>query len=134
MRVRALIIISFILFTIASWSFFLSGFFILFEENSKLEDSLDYVEAKIDYLSDTSDILWNERIFEKEMRENLAYYLPEGFSSKVSYIGLTPLDLEFSKAKVYFIHRHKMYKVDLSYTFDDKKLKIDRESTVELVQ
>lgn len=134
MKVRVLIITSLILFTIVSWSFFLFAFFILSEENSKLEDSVDDIENKVGYLNETVHFLSEEKMFEKEMMENLSYYLPEGFSSRVRYVGSTPLDLESGKIRVYFIYRHQNYKVDFSYFFDGKKLKIDRESTVNLVQ
>lgn len=133
MKISVLIIISLILFTVASWSFFLSAFFILSAENSKLEDSLDNIQDKIGHLNETVHFLSEEKMFEKEMMENLSYYLPEGFSSRVRYVGSTPLDLESGKARVYFIYRHNTYKVDFSYSFDSK-IKIDRESTVDLVQ
>lgn len=133
MKIRALIIISIIFFTVASWSFFLFSFFILSEDNSKLEDSLDEIEDKVGYLNETVHFLSEEKMFEKEMMENLAYYLPEGFSSRLRYIRSVPLDLELNKARVYFIYRHNTYKVDFVYSFDSK-IKIDRESTVDLVQ
>lgn len=129
-----LVIIPLCLFIAISWALFIFILYIFSEENFKLESALDDIHAKVDYLNDASDILWNERIFEKEMRENLAYYLPEGFSSKVRYMGLTPLDFEFAKARVYFIHRGRNYKVDFSYSFEDQKLKINRESPVDLVK
>lgn len=88
----------------------------------------------MDYLNDVVDFLSDEKVFEKEMIENLAYYLPEGFSGRVRYISSTPLDLETGEARVYFTHRYNNYKVDFSYSYNGKKLNIDRESSVELIQ
>lgn len=113
---------------------FIFIFYLLSEENLKLESSLDNVHSKVEYFNETANTLWEERMFEKEMKENLAYYLPEGFTSQVRYIDLTPLDLEFGKARVYFVHRDKNYKVDFSYSFDGKKLNIDRTSVAEFAQ
>lgn len=124
----------FSIFIVASWSFFLLIFFIISEDKFKSENSLSDIEIKMDYLNDAVDFLSDEKIFESEIIENLAYYLPEGFSSRVRYISSTPLNLEAGEARVYFSHRHKDYKVDFSYSYNGKKLNIDRESSVELIQ
>ncbi len=88
----------------------------------------------MDYLNDVVDFLSDEKVFQREMIENLAYYLPEGFSSRVKYINSTPLDLGSGEARVYFTHSNNNYKVDLSYSYDGKKLKVDRKSSVDLIQ
>lgn len=134
MKTHSLIISSLSIFTIASWTFFLLTFFVMSEDKFKLENSLDNIGIKMDYLNDAVDFLSDEKVFEKEMMENLAYYLPEGFSSRVRFISVTPLDLETGEARVYFTHRHKNYKVDFSYSYSGKNLKVDRESPVELIQ
>ena len=133
MKTHILTIISLCLFTIFSWSYFIFTFVILSDSNSKFEDSLDNIESKIDYLNDTVSFLSDEKVFEKEMVENLSYYLPEGFSSRVRYIRSTPLDLEAGEARVYFVHRHKNYKVDFTYSYNGKTLNIDRKSAVDLL-
>ena len=134
MKTNVLIITSLCLFIIASWSFFLLTFFIISKDQFRSENSLDSIESKMDYLNDAVDFLSDEKIFEREMIENLAYYLPEGFSSRVRYINSTPLDLEVGEARVYFTHRHHNYKVDFSYSYNGKKLSIDRKSEVDLIQ
>lgn len=133
MKTHIFIITSLCTFIIISWSFFLIALFILSEDSSKLEDSLGNIESKMDYLNDAVDSLSDEKIFEREMMENLAYYLPEGFSGKVRYIGLTSLDLEAGEARVYFTYRHNKYKADFFYYYN-KHLTIDRKSPVELIQ
>lgn len=130
-----LIIIPLCVFTLISWALLIFIFYLLSEENFKLKNSLDDLHSKVEYLNESANTLWEERAFEKEMKENLAYYLPEGFTSQVRYTGLTPLGLESGKARVYFTYRYKNYKVDFSYSFDGKKLiNIDRTSAVEFEQ
>ena len=127
-----LIIVPLSIFILISWVLFIFIFifYILSEENYKLENSLDSANLKVDSLNDATNTLWEERVFEKEMKENLAYYLPEGFSSKINYNGLTPLDIELGRARVYFVHRYRNYSVDFSYFFDGEKLKVERLSAV----
>lgn len=119
---------------VISWALFIFIFFILSENNAKLENSLDDIQTKVGGLNETANILWEERVFEREMRTNLDYYLPEGFSSQVKYRGLTPLDLELGKARVYFMHRRQNYSVDFSYYYNGERLKVNRESSVDLLQ
>lgn len=129
-----LILIPLCIFILISWALFIFIFHLLYEKNFKLENSLDNVHSKVEYFNEIANTLWEERMFEKEMKENLAYYLPESFTSQVRHVDLIPLDLEFGKARVYFIYRDKNYKVDFSYSFDGKKLNIDRASAVEFAQ
>lgn len=134
MKTNVLITVSLFSFIVASWSFFLLTIFVISKDQFKFENSLYDIENKLDYLNDTVDSLSDEKVFEKEMMENLAYYLPEGFSGRVRYTGLTPLDLETGEARVFFTHRRSNYKVDFAYSFNGKKLNIDRESEVTLIQ
>lgn len=128
------VIIPLSVFITISWALFLFALYIFSEENFKVKNTLDEIHNKLDDVNDTTNILWRERIFEKEIRENFAYHLPEEFTSNARYIAFSPLDLEHGKARVYFIYRYNNYKVDFSYYFEGNKLKIDRDSKVELTQ
>lgn len=116
-------------FVVASWAFFIFIFLNLDRGNIFLDNAL-VIENKLDSLNDAVNVLWEERAFTREMQENLAYYLPEGFSSKVTYTSLNPLDLDFGEARVYFIHRNKNYMVDFSYYYNGKGLQVHRKSPV----
>ncbi len=92
------------------------------------------IKGELNNLQETTNTLWEERAFAKEMRENLAYYLPPSYSSKVTFVSLNPLDLELGRARVYFIHAGKNYSADSSYSYNREGLKINRESSVELLE
>ncbi len=128
-----LVIILLCSFIVISWVFFIFTFLNLSQENFEVKISHE-VESQLDSTKEMVNILWEERVFEKEMRENLAYYLPEGFSSKVTYIGLIPLDLELGKAQVEFLHRNSHYSVDFAYYYNQGNLKIERKSPINLVK
>lgn len=112
------------------WTFF--GLLVqsLSNDIDKLEDSNDEILTKIDQLSDDTNAMWEERVFEKEMKENLAYHLPDGFNSVVKYTGLIPLDFEIGSARVSFMHRNKSYSVDFSYQTNNQGLQVKRISSV----
>lgn len=128
--IKKLIIISFVLFSIASWLLLGAIVVYLSNEVAKLDYSNREVWLKLDTLSDDTNALWEERVFEKEMKENLAYHLPEGFNSVVKYTGLIPLDFGIGLARVSFIHRGKSYSVDFSYQTNKKGLQVERISNV----
>ncbi|MGB4965722.1 MAG: hypothetical protein WBO77_01280, partial [Microgenomates group bacterium] len=100
------------------------------DDIDKLEDSNDEISTKIDQLSDDTNAMWEERVFEKEMKENLAYHLPDGFNSVVQYTGLIPLDFNIGIARVSFVHRNKSYSVDFSYQTNKEGLRIKKISRV----
>lgn len=132
MKTRAFIILL-CLFIVLSWAFFIFVFLNLSQENFEVKISHE-VESQLDDVKKMVNTLWEERAFEKEMKENLAYYLPEGFSSGVTYIKLTPLDLELGQAQVEFIHRHNHYSVNFTYYYDRGDLKIKRKSLPNLIK
>lgn len=111
-------------------SYLICSVYILENDVYKLHNSNDDILIKLDQLSDDTNAMWEERVFEKEMKENLAYYLPNGFNSLVQYTGLIPLDFEIGRARVNFIHRGKSYSVDFSYYTDKKGLQVERISNV----
>lgn len=76
--------------------------------------------------------LLEERAFEKEMKGNLAAYLPEGYHSTVIFLNLTPIDFEYGKARINFLYRSKMYYIDFSYYRTFYGWHVDQESPVTL--
>lgn len=129
-------IISISLFTLLILiSLFLAySIYCLEEDVYKLQNSNDEIANKLDSLNDITNSIWNERAFEKEMKENLAYYLPEGFRSTVVFTGLTPIDLETGQARVTFMHRYKNYSVDFSYSFGQKGWDVEQISEARQLQ
>lgn len=130
MKTHAAIALLF-LFIVISWVFFIFTFLNLAQENFEVKISHE-VESQLDDTKEMVNTLWEERAFAKEMKENLAYYLPEGFSSKVTYLGLIPLDSELGQARVEFMHRGNNYSADFIYYYDQGNLKIKRKSPVSL--
>ena len=76
--------------------------------------------------------LLEKRAFQKEMRENLSYYLPEGYHSKATFLNLTPVDFGHGKARVSFLFRSKIYYVDFTYNGILNGWDIDRVSPATL--
>lgn len=135
MKMRIIVVgsaISLLLFTVASWCFFLFMFFIFSEEISKRDDSLDEITNQVDYVSDATNDLLDEREFEKIISQDLSYYLPSNFTSRVKYLGTSPLDLESGQSRVYFVYRSQNYKVDFSYLYTGRRFQINRDSEPEL--
>lgn len=135
MKTRIIVVgsaISLLLFTVASWCFFLFMFFIFSEEISKRDDSLDEITNQVDYVSDATNDLLDEREFEKIISQDLSYYLPSNFTSRVKYLSTSPLDLESGQSRVYFVYRSQNYKVDFSYLYTGRRFQINRDSEPEL--
>lgn len=119
-----------------TWFVLVSGLILLFcvvglsEELGRRTEELDEVKSHLDKISERTNALWEERLFVNEMQENLAYYLPDGFVSKVIYTGLKPLDWESGRARVFFNYRGENYSVDFLYSEGKNDLNIRRESPV----
>lgn len=108
------------------------NFFFLENKIRDLRWENAFLQQKLEETSRTVNLLWEERAFEKEMKENLSYYLPEGYNRKAVFIDLTPLDLESRKARVSFLYDGKTYFVDFSYYRNQKEWQINRGGAVTL--
>ncbi|MBI3956251.1 hypothetical protein HY339_03255 [Candidatus Gottesmanbacteria bacterium] len=115
-----------------SWLIFTVNVALLYEKVRDLRWEDSKTESKIDEIEEISNTLWEERAFAKEMSENLSYYLPEGYNQKPSFLDLTPIDLEFHKARVKFLYAGKTYTVDFSYSGTRDGWNINRLSKVTL--
>lgn len=76
--------------------------------------------------------LLEERAFEKEMKENLSYYLPEGYHSTATFLNMSPIDYEYGKSRVTFLYRSRIYYIDFSYYPTFYGWHVDQESPVTL--
>lgn len=102
---------------IFSWLVFTVNNMLLYQKIKDLGWSNTDSNSKIDEFNDVIDTLWNERAFQKELSENLSYYLPDGFNQKAQFLSLTPLTLEGSEVRVRFLYADRVYNVDFAYTF-----------------
>lgn len=115
---------------LATWVAIFFGVFLISEKLERQWIRVEEVESEVDKINNQTNLLWGERLFVNEMRENVAYYLPDGFESKVEFVGIKPLILDIGLARVYFNHRGDTYSVDFSYTASGQGLKINRKSSV----
>lgn len=115
-----------------SWLIFTANFILLYEKVRDIRWEDSWTQSKIDGINDVTNLLWEERAFEKEMKENLSYYLPEGYNRKAAFIDLTPLDLESRKARVSFLYDGKTYFVDFSYYKTQHEWHVEEESPITL--
>ena len=120
---------------IFSWLIFTFHIFGLYLkiENISLKEDME-IGGRIDNLEMTTNALLDEKNFEEEIRDNLVYYLPEEYKGKVFFMGLTPLKFLSGSDRVYFLYYGKRYSVDLSFSNDNGRLTIHRESPVVLAQ
>ncbi len=115
---------------LVTWVIIFFGVLLISEDQDYQQTRLETIEGDLDKANNQVSMLWNERLFTNEMRENLAYYLPSGFESKVEFVSIKPLIFDIGLARVYFNYRGNAYSVNFSYTVNDKGLKIDRKSSV----
>ncbi|MBI5465061.1 hypothetical protein HY946_00430 [Candidatus Gottesmanbacteria bacterium] len=108
------------------------NFFLLEEKFKDLRWENALLQQKIDSLNEVTDTFWQERAFEKEMKENLAYYLPVGYNQTATFLDLTPIDLKSTKARVKFLYAGKTHTVDFSYYSTGEGWNINRISPVTL--
>lgn len=125
-------LMAFAVIIVFSWLIFTVNFILLYEKVRDIRWKDSWTQSKIDGIDDVTNTLWEERAFEKEMKENLSYYLPEGYNRKAVFIDLTPLDLESRKARVSFLYDGKTYFVDFSYYRNQEEWQINREGAVTL--
>ena len=115
---------------LATWVAIFFGVLLISEKLEYQRTRGEEIENGLDGINNQINLLWNERLFINEMRENVAYYLPDGFESKVEFVGIKPLIVDIGLARVYFNYRGSAYSVDFSYTTSSQGLKIDRKSPV----
>lgn len=115
---------------VVTWVIIFFGAFLISEELEQQRVRVEEVKNRQDGINDQINLLWDERLFFNEMRENLAYYLPDGFESKVEFVSIKPLVKDIGLARVYFNYKNNAYSVDFSYAANGQGLKINRKSPV----
>lgn len=115
---------------LATWVAIFFGALLISEKLEYQRTKVEEIENGLDGINDQINLLWNERLFFNEMRENLAYYLPDGFESKVEFVSIKPLVQDIGLARVYFNYKNNAYSVDFSYVANDQGLKINKKSPV----
>ncbi len=85
---------------VITWVIIFFGAFLASEELEYQRIRVEEVENRLNEVNDRVNLLWGERLFINEMRENLAYYLPDSFVSKVEFVGIKPVVSDIGRARV----------------------------------